>query len=150
MVGQRCDRRGHAGGLRDSSFPGLCRTCGSAPASGHLRLFAGWPRLRAAWLLAPTGNRTDLCDFPDDRGHRCDDGGRRCAAVRPDRHPRGRHGGPALLIAWLLRLSMLVRLISDSILVGFKAGAGLTIAMTQMPSLLGVTGGGHNFFERTA
>jgi MFS superfamily sulfate permease-like transporter len=38
---------------------------------------------------------------------------------------------------------MLVRLISDSILVGFKAGAGLTIAMTQMPSLLGVAGGGH-------
>jgi sulfate permease, SulP family len=32
--------------------------------------------------------------------------------------------------------------------VGFKAGAGLTIAMTQMPSLLGVSGGGHNFFER--
>jgi sulfate permease, SulP family len=54
------------------------------------------------------------------------------------------------LIAWLLRLSMLVRLISDSILVGFKAGAGLTIAMTQMPSLLGVAGGGHNFFERAA
>jgi sulfate permease, SulP family len=53
------------------------------------------------------------------------------------------------LIAWLLRLSVLVRLISDSILVGFKAGAGLTIAMTQMPSLLGLAGGGHNFFERT-
>src|SRR5258707_1243142 len=53
------------------------------------------------------------------------------------------------LIAWLLRLSVLVRLISDSILVGFKAGAGLTIAMTQMPSLLGVAGGGQNFFERT-
>jgi SulP family sulfate permease len=52
------------------------------------------------------------------------------------------------LIAWLLRLSVLVRLISDSILVGFKAGAGLTIAMTQMPSLLGVASGGHNFFER--
>ena len=52
------------------------------------------------------------------------------------------------LIAWLLRLSMLVRLISDSILVGFKAGAGLTIAMTQLPSLLGVAGGGHNFLER--
>jgi sulfate permease, SulP family len=52
-------------------------------------------------------------------------------------------------ISWLLRLSMLVRLISDSILVGFKAGAGLTIIMTQLPSLLGVTGGGHNFFERT-
>ena len=52
------------------------------------------------------------------------------------------------LIAWLLRLSALVKLISDSILVGFKAGAGLTIAMTQLPSLIGVAGGGHNFFER--
>ena len=53
------------------------------------------------------------------------------------------------LFAWLLRLSALVKLISDSILVGFKAGAGLTIAMTQLPSLLGVKGGGHNFFDRT-
>lgn len=52
------------------------------------------------------------------------------------------------LISWLLRLSILVRLISDSILVGFKAGAGLTIIMTQLPSLLGVSSGGHNFFER--
>jgi high affinity sulfate transporter 1 len=52
------------------------------------------------------------------------------------------------LIAWLLRLSVLVKLVSDSILVGFKAGAGLTIAITQLPSLLGVKGGGHNFFER--
>jgi MFS superfamily sulfate permease-like transporter len=47
-----------------------------------------------------------------------------------------------------LRLSILVRLISDSILVGFKAGAGLTIIMTQLPSLFGVAGGGQNFFER--
>src|SRR5204862_2986478 len=31
------------------------------------------------------------------------------------------------LISWLFRLSILVRLVSDSILVGFKAGAGLTI-----------------------
>jgi len=51
-------------------------------------------------------------------------------------------------LAWLFRLSALVRLISDSILVGFKAGAGLTIAMTQLPSLLGVAGGGHRFIER--
>src|SRR5712675_2328219 len=54
------------------------------------------------------------------------------------------------LLAWALRLSALVKLISDSILVGFKAGAGLTIAMTQLPSLFGVTGGGHNFFDRAA
>jgi len=52
------------------------------------------------------------------------------------------------LIAWALRLSVLVKLISDSILVGFKAGAGLTIAMSQLPGLLGVAGGGQNFFER--
>ena len=52
------------------------------------------------------------------------------------------------LMAWILRLSALVKLISDSILVGFKAGAGLTIAMTQLPSLFGVPGGGHNFIER--
>src|ERR1700758_2102112 len=52
------------------------------------------------------------------------------------------------LVAWFLRLSTLVRLISDSILVGFKAGAGLTIMMTQLPSLFGVHGGGQNFFER--
>jgi high affinity sulfate transporter 1 len=52
------------------------------------------------------------------------------------------------LLAWAFRLSVLIKLISDSILVGFKAGAGLTIAMTQLPSLFGVPGGGHNFFER--
>jgi len=52
------------------------------------------------------------------------------------------------LFAWLLRLSGLVKLISDSILVGFKAGAGLTIAMTQLPALFGLAGGGHNFFDR--
>ena len=43
------------------------------------------------------------------------------------------------LIAWLFKLS---------ILVGFKAGAGLTIIMSQLPNLFGVAGGGHNFFDR--
>lgn len=52
------------------------------------------------------------------------------------------------VIAWALRLSVLVKLISDSILVGFKAGAGITIAVTQLPALFGVTGGGHNVIER--
>ena len=56
----------------------------------------------------------------------------------------------ALLCAifWLFKLSSLVRLISDSILVGFKAGAGLTIIMSQLPSLFGIVGGGRNFFDR--
>jgi sulfate permease, SulP family len=52
------------------------------------------------------------------------------------------------LIAWALRLSAIVKLISDSILVGFKTGAGLTIAVTQLPSFFGIRGGGHNFFDR--
>jgi hypothetical protein len=52
------------------------------------------------------------------------------------------------LIAWALRLSALVKLISDSILVGFKAGAGITIAVTQLPAFFGVAGGGHNVIER--
>jgi SulP family sulfate permease len=52
------------------------------------------------------------------------------------------------LLAWLLRLSGLVSFISETILLGFKAGAALTIAMTQLPKLFGVKGGGGHFFER--
>ena len=52
------------------------------------------------------------------------------------------------LLAWALRLSVLVKLISDSILVGFKAGAGITIAVTQLPALFGVAGGGQNVIGR--
>lgn len=52
------------------------------------------------------------------------------------------------LIAWLLRLSSLVNFISETILLGFKAGAALTIALTQLPKLFGVKGGGEHFFER--
>src|SRR6516164_4924888 len=51
-------------------------------------------------------------------------------------------------LAWLLRLSVLVSFISESILTGFKAGAALVIASTQLPKLLGVRGGGDDFFER--
>jgi SulP family sulfate permease len=51
-------------------------------------------------------------------------------------------------VAWLLRLSSLVNFISETILLGFKAGAALTIAMTQLPKLFGVKGGGEGFFER--
>ena len=52
------------------------------------------------------------------------------------------------LTAWALRLSSLVNFISETILTGFKAGAALTIAMTQLPKLFGVKGGGDHFFER--
>ena len=53
-------------------------------------------------------------------------------------------------VAWALRLSSLVDFISETVLLGFKAGAALTIAMTQLPKLFGVPGGGDRFFERVA
>jgi sulfate permease, SulP family len=52
------------------------------------------------------------------------------------------------VLAWLMRLSGLVAFISETILTGFKAGAALTIALTQLPKLFGVPGGGDHFFER--
>ena len=52
------------------------------------------------------------------------------------------------VVAWLLRLSSLVNFISETILLGFKAGAACTIALTQLPKLFGVKGGGEGFFER--
>src|SRR5262249_48752223 len=52
------------------------------------------------------------------------------------------------VLAWLLHLSGLVSFISETILLGFKAGAALTIALTQLPKLFGVPGGGDNFFDR--
>lgn len=51
-------------------------------------------------------------------------------------------------LAWLLRLSSLVSFISETILTGFKAGAAITIALTQLPKLFGVPAGGDHFFER--
>jgi high affinity sulfate transporter 1 len=52
------------------------------------------------------------------------------------------------LLAWIMRLGSFVNFISESILLGFKAGAALSIASMQLPKLLGVAGGGDNFFER--
>lgn len=52
------------------------------------------------------------------------------------------------ILAWLLRLSTLTSFISETILLGFKAGAALSIAATQLPALFGVPGGGSNFFSR--
>ncbi|MEI7981375.1 MAG: sulfate permease [Bacteroidota bacterium] len=52
------------------------------------------------------------------------------------------------LIAYLLRLNGIINFISDTVLVGFKAGAALAIGLTQLPKLFGVPGGGESFFER--
>jgi sulfate permease, SulP family len=51
-------------------------------------------------------------------------------------------------LAWLLRLSVMVNFISESILTGFKAGAALAIMVTQLPKLLAVPDGGDDFLAR--
>jgi sulfate permease, SulP family len=52
------------------------------------------------------------------------------------------------ILAFLLHLDSMINFISETVLVGFKAGAALTIMLTQMPKLFGVSGGGHDFFTR--
>ena len=52
------------------------------------------------------------------------------------------------LTAYLLRLSSIINFISESVLLGFKAGAAMIIAATQLPKLFGIPGGGNGFFER--
>ena len=52
------------------------------------------------------------------------------------------------ILAYFLRLSGIINFISETVLVGFKAGACLTIGLTQLPNLFGVTGGGVHFYER--
>jgi high affinity sulfate transporter 1 len=46
--------------------------------------------------------------------------------------------GGMLLVASMLRLGMVASFISEPVLIGFKAGIGLTIVVDQIPKLLGV------------
>jgi high affinity sulfate transporter 1 len=56
--------------------------------------------------------------------------------------------GAVGIIAWLLKLGGIVSFISETILSGFKVGAGLVIAATQLPKLFGISSGGSDFFTR--
>src|SRR5688572_9593928 len=51
-------------------------------------------------------------------------------------------------IAWLARAGSAVNFISESVMVGFKAGVALHLASTQLPKLFGVKGGHGDFWER--
>ena len=53
--------------------------------------------------------------------------------------------GLVALGAWLMRWGAIVHFISETVLTGFKIGAGTVIAASQLPLLLGITGGGHDF-----
>ncbi|HEX7411388.1 MAG TPA: SulP family inorganic anion transporter [Bacteroidales bacterium] len=52
------------------------------------------------------------------------------------------------IVAYLLRLNSVVNFISETVLLGFKAGAAIAIGLTQLPKLFGFTGGGANFSEQ--
>ncbi len=52
------------------------------------------------------------------------------------------------ILAYLLRLSSIINFISETVLVGFKAGAAIAIGLSQLPKLFGVPGGGSTSFER--
>jgi high affinity sulfate transporter 1 len=56
--------------------------------------------------------------------------------------------GIVFLLGGLLRLGAIADLISKPVMTGFLFGLGLTIALEQVPSILGVDGGAGNFFPR--
>ncbi|MBE2242925.1 MAG: STAS domain-containing protein [Burkholderiaceae bacterium] len=53
-------------------------------------------------------------------------------------------------IAWLLRAGVVVSFVSETVLIGWKAGVALFIASTQLPKLFGVSSGHGNFVERAS
>jgi sulfate permease, SulP family len=54
------------------------------------------------------------------------------------------------ILAYIVRLSSVINFISETILLGFKAGAALIIGLTQLPKLFGVPGGGESFISRVS
>ena len=52
-------------------------------------------------------------------------------------------------IGWLVRAGAIVNFISETVLVGFKAGVALYLASTQLPKLFGFKGGEGSFWKRS-
>jgi len=52
------------------------------------------------------------------------------------------------ILAYLMRLSGIINFISETVLLGFRAGAAFAIGLTQLPKLFGLPGGGESFYER--
>src|SRR4030095_6113729 len=52
------------------------------------------------------------------------------------------------IVAWGLHLGNIVNFVSETVLSGFKVGAGLVIASTQLPKVFGIHSGGSNLFTR--
>lgn len=58
--------------------------------------------------------------------------------------------GLIAIVAYSLRLGVLMNFISESVLVGFSSGAALYIASTQLTKIFGIHGGHGQFVERIA
>ncbi len=52
-------------------------------------------------------------------------------------------------LAWLVKAGAIVNFISETVLLGFKAGVALYLASTQLPKLFGFKGGEGNFWQRS-
>ena len=52
------------------------------------------------------------------------------------------------LLAWIFRAGAVVNFVSETVLVGFKAGVALYLASTQLPKLFGIKGTQGDFWER--
>ena len=52
------------------------------------------------------------------------------------------------LLVWLFRGGSVVNFVSETVLIGFKAGVALYLASTQLPKLFGIPGSHGSFFER--
>ncbi len=55
--------------------------------------------------------------------------------------------GLIALGAWAMRWGDIVHFISETVLTGFKIGAGIVIAVSQLPLLLGLAGGKHDMWS---
>lgn len=53
-------------------------------------------------------------------------------------------------LAWLVKAGSIVNFISESVMVGFKAGVACYLTSTQLPKLLGIKGAHGDFWERMA
>jgi high affinity sulfate transporter 1 len=58
--------------------------------------------------------------------------------------------GAIAFVAWLIRAGAIVKFISETVLIGFKAGVALWLISTQLPKFFGFKGGHGNFWHRIA
>ncbi len=56
--------------------------------------------------------------------------------------------GVIALVAWVFRLGFLVNLISGPVMKGFLVGTGIVVIVSQIPSLLGLSGAPPSFFGK--